>query len=109
MNILKQNKFAILGGLLLCIGLFYYFSGGSDTSQPLVASTGEADPTTAGLLATLSNLQTIELDNSIFNDPVFLSLTDFGVIIPPQDVGRRNPFAPIGSVSRFVATSTRAQ
>ena len=29
-------------------------------------------------------------------DPVFASLTDFGVTIPPQNAGRRNPFAPVG-------------
>jgi hypothetical protein len=46
------------------------------------------------LIVTLSNLNTIRLDDSIFTDPVFLSLSDFGVQIPLQPVGRRNPFAP---------------
>jgi hypothetical protein len=48
-------------------------------------------------LVTLSNLRTIELDESIFQEPIFMSLSDFGVVIPPEAIGRRNPFAPISA------------
>lgn len=53
-------------------------------------------PVSQEILATLGNLRTIKLDNSIFSDPLFISLSDFGVNIPPAAAGRRNPFAPVG-------------
>lgn len=97
MDFLKKNKMAIGGGIVLLLGgyiYFMYFSGGSST--PALTS----DTTSAisqNLLVTLQNLHTIKLDNTIFTDPIFVSLTDFGVTIPPESVGRRNPFLPLAS------------
>lgn len=86
----------IVGGVLLLAGLYVYvsyFSGPSTT-----ATLTQSDSSVAlsqNLLVTLQNLHTIKLDNSIFSDPAYQSLTDFGVVIPRQEPGRRNPFAPL--------------
>ena len=45
------------------------------------------------LLVALAKLKSTKLDRTIFEDPVFNSLKDFGVQIAPEPVGRRNPFA----------------
>ena len=37
-----------------------------------------------------------ELNNNIFNSPVFKSLKDFSEPLPVEDKGRINPFAPPG-------------
>ncbi|MBP7770717.1 MAG: hypothetical protein KA066_02285 [Candidatus Pacebacteria bacterium] len=75
--------------------LFYFYSSGGDA--PLLTSSEDAEsPVSQELLATLGNLRTIRLDNSVFSDPLFMSLSDFGVTIPPAAAGRRNPFAPVG-------------
>ena len=55
------------------------------------------------LLAALALLRTIQLDTSIFSDPIFESLSDWGKTIPPQPIGRRNPFAPLGAPKSAVA------
>lgn len=76
------------------IAYVMFFSGSSDE---LLTTTAE-DPTSQvsrDLLVTLSSLNVIRLDETLFKDPVFISLSDFGVIIPLQPVGRRNPFAPL--------------
>ena len=52
------------------------------------------------LLVALAKLKSTALDTSIFDDPVFMSLKDFGVEIASQPVGRRNPFAEFGDGSR---------
>lgn len=52
----------------------------------------------AELLNSLSELRSVKLDSSIFSDPEFLSLVDFGRTIAPEPVGRSNPFAPLGAV-----------
>lgn len=71
--------------------LWYWWS--SKPSGPILV-VEQASPLSGDLLAVLGSLNTIVLDESIFDDPVFESLTDFGVTIPSQATGRRNPFAP---------------
>lgn len=97
MQSLLANK-TLLGGLaasvLLILIYFMYFGGEED---PSLVSSGRTSPVSQELLVTLSNLRTIKLDETIFNDPIFTTLSDFGVVIPPEAIGRRNPFAPIGA------------
>ena len=100
MDFLKKNKtvtaVAILAIFVLLYFLFYSFSG---SSTPSTIDSSNTDAVSQSLLVTLSNLHTIRLDGSVFQNPVFVSLTDFGVVIPPEATGRRNPFSPITSVS----------
>jgi len=95
MDILK-NKFVAGGiGLVLILTLVYYVWTSSENSAILTTNDGTS-PLSQEILITLGQLHTIRLDPAIFTDPVFASLTDFGVTIPPQNAGRRNPFAPVG-------------
>ncbi len=96
MQFLKQNKLLSLGGLVVLLAaLMYFMFVAGDAPEGAVVSQSESDSVSRELIVTLSNLNTIKLDDSIFTDAVFVSLSDFGVQIPPQNVGRRNPFAPI--------------
>ncbi len=106
MDILK-NKF-VTGGVaaIVVLGLGYYVWSSSGSSALLTSSDAGTSPVSQELLATLSRLRTIKLDPAIFTDPSFASLTDFGVTIPPQAAGRRNPFAPIGSGAGAAAPAT---
>jgi len=95
MNILK-NKFVVGGvGAVLILTLAYYLWTSAENSALLTTNDGTS-PLSQEILLTLGQLHTIRLDPAIFTDPVFASLTDFGVTIPPQNAGRRNPFAPVG-------------
>ena len=94
MKFIHENKKYILIIFLAVAGFWLYstyFAGGSE--ELLTEQT--VSPISQDILAVLSSLNTIRLDNSIFTDPVFTSLSDFGVTIPPENVGRRNPFAPL--------------
>lgn len=95
MQFIKDNKKYILFIVLAALGYWAYtlYSGGSAPEELL--SSGEESPISQDLLVTLSSLHTIRLDAGIFTDPVFVSLSDFGVQIPAEAVGRRNPFAPL--------------
>ena len=104
---LKQNKVALGGALvllLLLFGYFMFFSG--DSSTPALTSSDSDSPLSSDLLVTLQNLHSITLNNAIFTDPVFVTLSDFGVSIPPDNVGRRNPFAPLDTLSIGGGTSS---
>jgi len=95
MDILK-NKFVVGGvGAVLVLTLAYYLWTSAENSALLTTNDGTS-PLSQEILITLGQLHTIRLDPAIFTDPVFASLTDFGVTIPPQNAGRRNPFAPVG-------------
>lgn len=93
MDFIKNNKI-LLGTIIAAAALFFvyytYFKG--DSSAPL--SSEDASPVSQELLALLGSLVSIKLDQSIFTDPAFVSLSDFGTVIPPESAGRRNPFAP---------------
>ncbi len=96
MQFLKDNKLYI--GLVVVAVLAWwlymtYFSGGPADNTLL--ATPQASPLSADVLTTLSSLTVIRLDSSIFSDPIFTSLSDYGVQIPPENAGRRNPFAPL--------------
>lgn len=93
------NKKVVMGGgavfFLLLILLLYLFSGRTTANQAVTRIDASPLEGTLGgeLLTTLARLKSTKLDTSIFSDPVFVSLRDFGVEIAPQPVGRRNPFA----------------
>jgi len=97
MDILKNKK--LMGALAVAVvaALGYYWWSSSATT-PLLSSSGDGtSPLSQEILATLGQLGSIKLDPAIFSDPVLVSLTDFGVTLPPQTAGRRNPFAPVGT------------
>ncbi|MDB5225226.1 MAG: hypothetical protein JWL87_178 [Candidatus Adlerbacteria bacterium] len=105
MALLKKNM-VVIGIVVVALGaLFYFYSSGG--SAPLLSSDeANGSPVSQEILATLGNLRTIKLDNSVFSDPLFVSLSDFGVTIPPAAAGRRNPFAPVGSSGSTPPAST---
>ncbi len=94
MDFLKKNKISVGVILVGVLGFYLYsISGGGGSTAALV----ETQPAVgAELLATLESVPGIRLDSRIFENPSFKSLNDFGVKIPPQESGRRNPFAPVG-------------
>ena len=95
-DILKRNKI-ILGAVAVIVILFAWYGLSSNppgaallTKTPSVEAPGESD-----LVNTLLQLRTITLSGTIFSDPAFAGLRDFGTEIIPEPVGRPNPFAPI--------------
>jgi hypothetical protein len=93
--LLKKNM-VVVGIIIAALAVLYYFYSSSGGGATLTSSAQDESPVSQEILATLGNLRTIKLDNSLFQDTLFLSLSDFGVTIPPAAAGRRNPFAPVG-------------
>lgn len=82
--------------ILLClVGLWGYMTYFSSPPASATLNTEPVSPLSPDILITLANLTTIKLDNKIFTDPLFTSLTDYSVPLPAQNAGRRNPFAPL--------------
>lgn len=101
MNIFEHidKKTIVIFGVVAVLLLGFFFYSLSDSRQePAQITVRSVSPLDSALgrelLSALAELKTTRLDTSIFEDPVFKSLEDFGVIIAPLPVGRRNPFAP---------------
>lgn len=58
------------------------------------------------ILPLLLKIKDINFDSTIFNDPVFKSLEDYGLSITAEETGRGNPFAPSFSVSASTSSIT---
>lgn len=100
MQFIKDNKIYIIGIAVALLGLWFYMTYLSGPQSSAVITTEQASPLPPDILVTLSNLHTIKLDPAIFDDPLFKSLTDYGVTLPSQDAGRPNPFAPFSGADR---------
>jgi hypothetical protein len=95
MGFFKENKKYIGIVALIVLGIWAYMTYFGGEGSATLSSGAQVSPLSQDILATLSNLHTIKLDSTIFSDPLFTSLTDYGVEIPPQNAGRPNPFAPL--------------
>jgi len=102
---------AVICVATLVAGYFLYgqVGGGSSSSASLTSTA--ADQSGSGqagssLVVALQRLKSVTLDASIFSNNTFQSLTDFGVVIPPQQLGRPNPFSPIATTSNLTNAVT---
>jgi len=97
---IKKYKHIVIGvAAIVVAGIAYtYFFKGSE-EEPLLSSelsSAAALEVGADVLALLRDLQSIQLDESIWSDPAFRGLQDFGRPLIEEPVGRSNPFAPVG-------------
>lgn len=106
----KKSLFIPILVILLAILIvgYVYFSRGRDNDSLLQTRVKTADEVIGkDLLLSLLKLKTLKLDDSLFRDPVFLSLQDWTIELVPQPVGRNNPFLPLGRNGGSVSTTTR--
>jgi len=104
MQSLFSTKSLLIIGLAAFVGMvgWYTLRGSSAPDALLVTeSVGSGAPSEKerDLVATLLQLRAIGLDGTIFSDPAFQSLVDYGIEIVPEPVGRENPFAPLQSAT----------
>ena len=95
-SIIKNKWFTEVVVVVVILGIGYYVWSSQGSGPLLTDGSTSVSPQSQEILTTLGQLHTIKLDQTIFTNSVFVSLSDFGVSIPPQTAGRRNPFAPVG-------------
>jgi hypothetical protein len=86
--------------IVAVLGYFYFYGSSAPAASGLVQSSpSDSDAVGAQVLTLLNQIQSLKIDTSIFSDPGFLTLRDYSVAIPPESVGRSNPFAPLPGFS----------
>lgn len=102
---LNNKKTIFMGIALFAMFLFTHVFQNETQAQedPLVVADSGPSPTEGAtnqqgreILALLSDIKSVQLDESIFSDPRFQSLQDTSVDLKPEAKGRTNPFAPLG-------------
>lgn len=98
--------FLLIAGVLILVYVFFIKKSPEETnlisssfpSQTNTVSSSTAASPDQDFLPLLFNVKNIKLDDAIFSDPAFMTLTDSSIIlIPEENEGRLNPFAPLGS------------
>jgi len=94
---MKKSTIIVLIIVLLAAGAYFYFTGGTSTEDSAlqVQRNPEVEVRAARVLTLLTQIRDLEINPAIFKSVEYQTLRDYTVIIPPQDVGRLNPFAPI--------------
>ncbi len=95
-----KNIFLVIGLIVVAFFAYRVFFGvdGIDASL-LISDKSSISQGAVGqdLLQLINTLNNLELDESIFTDPVFRSLDDLSQDLTPEPSGRNNPFAPIST------------
>lgn len=87
-------------GIVVAGAIWYGMSQGSGSSSSVISSQPAATSADEKeLVETLLALRSVTLDGTIFTEPAFMSLRDFGTQIVPEPAGRPNPFAPLSGNS----------
>ena len=97
---LKNIAILLVLGTLVAGVVWYSFL--RDNSAPKLLVTEDLTASSAidsDVVAILLQLRAVSLAGTIFTDPVFMSLRDYGSQIIPEPVGRENPFAPLKATS----------
>lgn len=103
MKIPKQtrNIAIVLVALATIFAAYTFFLRGDDVPEDVLLSASENDAGAAGadFVALLYQLKSLHLDLTLFDDPVFKSMENFGTEIPPEPIGKPNPFIPLSEGS----------
>ncbi len=94
-NLLKNLLIALGLAVILFVGYVVFIKGGDESEISTTSFSQEAELETQELLATLGELESLDVEGRIFSDPLFMSLKDFRIDIGTQADGRANPFAPL--------------
>ena len=107
LELITRHKIVIsIGVVVIAVGAWWGLSG-SSSSEPLLTTDAPAISDDQEIVATLLQLRSVTLSSTIFSDPVFMSLKDFGQEIKNEPAGRPNPFAPFTAVVTPSASSTK--
>lgn len=111
--IAKYKKIIVIVAIAIALFFIYSFFFAKSEDGELIRGTvnapSGADVIGSEIIQALNQIETLQLDRTIFSDPVYRSLVDRSQPIPPEPAGRENPFAPISFTAGSGAVITIPQ
>jgi len=106
----SMKSWIMIAGIILVALVAYYFFF---ANAPLSTDAGTLQAQSGGnvvgaqVLTLLNQIQSLRINTTLFKSAAFQSLQDYSVQVPPQNIGRPNPFAPLPGVkSPFPTVNT---
>ena len=96
-----MNQKIIIAGIAIFVGLLvpaYFLITGTTSSTTSDGSVTTSVPTSeaeAVFVNLASQLVPLSYDTTILSDPRFTSLVDLHTAVLPEQIGRKDPFAPL--------------
>ncbi len=84
---------------IVAIGYFYIEGNPLASSSSSLEAQPASDDVSGRVLSLLQQIKSLHINTKLFKDQGYQTLRDYSVVIPTQDVGRSNPFAPLPGVS----------
>jgi hypothetical protein len=115
MEIQSSNTKKIIIGValsaVLAFAIYYFFF--RSTAAPAIVydqfgNQVQAQVVGQDLVDLLSQLKTVTLDQALFHSAAFLFLTDYGITLPNETPGRKNPFDLLPGVVQNTASAASA-
>jgi hypothetical protein len=106
----KKNIISLIIIVVLVIIAIMYLNGSNnDSSSTLTINTSVSQSDDSKYIySLLQKMAQVRLDDSIFSSAVFQSLKDNTVTFGTQEIGRDNPFAPVGNSVKTSPTTIKA-
>ncbi|MEA2715292.1 MAG: hypothetical protein QOG91_320 [Candidatus Parcubacteria bacterium] len=97
----KKTLIVIVVIVVIAAAVYFYFQGGSAPVAGTAALQTQTETADVGRNVNflLNQVEALKIDALLFKDTAYGTLVDYTVQIPPQIVGRDNPFAPIPGVT----------
>jgi hypothetical protein len=97
MSFFAHNRTLVIVGVGVTLALagWWFLAPEPAPTSLLVTEAADSPAVDRGLVDTLLMLRAVSLSGTIFSEPAFATLQDFGTEIIPEPVGRPDPFAPI--------------
>lgn len=98
----KYRKWILIGVVIIAAFVAYtFFFTGDNTDDALLSSSNAANRPAQivgnEIITALNQIESLQLNRDIFDSAVFASLKDRSQEIPPEPIGKANPFDPIGT------------
>lgn len=97
MHINRKNLLTITCAAVVLLGGFYYFFFiAKDSDESVLSADAPASEAELSFITLVSQLDPIEFDARILDDPRFKALVDIRTEVVPEPQGRTDPFGPLG-------------
>lgn len=96
LHISRTVAIGLILGLIVIAAIAYTLMQNKDDDETISVTDEGALASEATFVTLASELDAIDFDTTVLNDPRFIGLSNIHTAITPEPQGRPDPFAPLG-------------